>query len=153
MGEEDRWAKLEEVVRRVVREEMDARGFKEKTKVSFANGRWVGVTEEQREAWKHAYPAVDIETQLKLAAAWIVSNPMQAPKSNYPRFLNTWLTRQQNQASLHAIPSGNTLRQVQIKACAYCERKATGNVNGIDACDTHTQLAMDNERPPRLKLA
>lgn len=146
---EERWAKLEEIVRRILREELDARGFKEKAKLSFAGGKWIGITQEQQEAWKLAYPAVNIQQQLQLAAAWIVSNPMSAPKSNYPRFLNTWLTRQQNQASLHAIPS---LRSVATKTCAYCEKPSTGSVNGYDACDAHTDKAMDGERPPRFKL-
>jgi hypothetical protein len=147
---EDRWAKLEEIVRRVVSQELDARGMKPKAKVSFMNGRWIGVTEEQLEAWKLAYPSVNIQQQLQLASAWILSNPNLAPKSNYPRFLNTWLSRQQNQASLHAIP---TARTAMNKTCAYCERESTGSVNGYACCDTHSQKAMDGERPPRLKLA
>lgn len=150
MNEEDRWKKVEEIVRRVVSEEMDARGFKLKAKLSFSGGRWIGVTEEQQEAWKLAYPSVNIQQQLQLAAAWIVSNPTLAPKSNYPRFLNTWLTRQQNQASIHAIPS---VRSIVTKTCAYCEKKATGTVNGYDACDSHTDKAMYGERPSKLKLA
>lgn len=151
---EDRWEKVRQIVReeceRIEGRILASMKSAGKIKLAFENGRWIGITDEQLEAWKHAYPAVDIQPQLKLAAAWIVSNPMQAPKSNYPRFLNTWLTRQQNQASLHAIPSA---RSVATKFCAYCERKATGAIGSIDCCDSHTQNAMDGERPPRLKLA
>lgn len=154
MAEEDKWAKVEQVVdkavRRALREELSLLGFKPKAKLSFSSGKWIGVTEEQLEAWKLAYPSVNIQQQLQLAAAWIVSNPTLAPKSNYPRFLNTWLTRQQNQASLHAIPSARSIIQ---KVCAYCDRSATGSVGGYDACDLHTQKAMDGERPSKLKLA
>lgn len=150
MTEEQRWKKVEEIVRKVVSEEMDARGFKLKAKLSFSGGRWVGITEEQQEAWKLAYPSVNIQQQLQLAAAWIVSNPTLAPKSNYPRFLNTWLTRQQNQASLHAIP---TARTIQHKTCDYCEKPSSGFTNGHNACDEHFAKAMYGERPPKLKLA
>ena len=152
MSEEGKWGRLEEIVRRVLREELDARGFKEKTKLGFANGRWTGITEEQQEAWKAAYPAVNVQQQLQLAAAWIVSNPTLAPKSNYARFMNTWLSRQQNQASLHAIPSKQTSSSASQR-CAYCERIATSSTNGYWACDAHSRNAMDGERPPRLKLA
>jgi hypothetical protein len=147
MGEEERWRKVEEIVRRVVSEELDARGMKSKTKLSFSHGRWIGVTEEQLEAWKHAYPGIDVQTQLKLAAAWIVSNPNLAPKSNYARFMNTWLSRQQHQVSIHAIPS---MRSIATKTCRYCERPASGSVNGYDHCSTHMQDAMDNVRPMKV---
>jgi hypothetical protein len=68
---EDRWAKLEEIVRKVVREEIAALGSVKKAKLGFENGRWVGVTQEQMEAWKAAYGMVDIDGELKRAAAWI----------------------------------------------------------------------------------
>ena len=150
MADEDRWIKLEQVVekvlRRVLGDELESRGFKPKTKLSFSNGKWVGVTEEQLEAWKLAYPSVNIQQQLQLAAAWIVSNPTLAPKSNYPRFLNTWLTRQQNQASLHAIP---TARSLIVKNCVYCERPAVGSTNGYDYCREHQDNAMDCIKPAK----
>ena len=147
---EDKWEKLKEIVREVVGEELDARGLKAKTKVGFVNGKWIGVTKEQLDAWMEAYPAVEIQAQLKLAAAWILSNPMTAPKSNFGRFLNTWLTRQQNQASLHAIP---TARTIAIQNCDYCETVATGKINGRNHCRAHGDNAMNNERPLKLRLA
>lgn len=148
MSDENRWTKLEEIVRRVIREEIRQLG--KKPKIDLVNGRWVGINEEQREAWLAAYGAVDLDGELKRAAAWCVSNPGMAPKSNYGRFLNTWLTRQQNQASLRSIP---TERKTESKAacCAYCERTATANIGGIWACDSHSKNAMDRE-PRRLML-
>ena len=144
---EDRWAKLEEIVRRVLGEELDARGLKAKAKLSFSHGKWIGVTEEQLEAWKHAYPAVDVQAHLKLAAAWILSNPNLAPRREYGRFLNTWLARQQTQASIHALPS---IRSIATKNCRYCERPASGSVNGYDHCSSHMQDAMDGIKPMKV---
>jgi hypothetical protein len=150
---EDRWEKVRLIVReeceRIEKRILESLKNTGKLKIKFENGRWVGVTEEQIEAWNAAYPAVDVEQQLKLAAAWIMSNPTQAPKSNYPRFLNTWLTRQQNQASLRSIPTGPRPTERKQKLCAYCDRPNTGSVNGIWHCDEHSRDAMDM-RPRRM---
>lgn len=147
---DDKWEKLRQIVREEG-ERVEARILAAirngKAKLGFENGRWIGITEEQQEAWKAAYPAVDVQTELKRASAWILSNPMQAPKSNYPRFLNTWLTRQQNQASLRSIPS---VRSIAEKRCRYCARAASGSVNGYEHCSEHIQSAMDSEKPLRL---
>jgi hypothetical protein len=48
-------------------------------------------------AWKTAYPAIDVEGELRKAAAWLVSNPKNK-KSAYSRFLNSWLSRAQDKA-------------------------------------------------------
>lgn len=138
---EDRWAKLEQMLRRVLREELAQLG--KKTKVEFLNGKWIGITQEQMDAWRAAYGAVDIEGELKRAAAWVVSNPNLAPSKQCGRFLNTWLSRQQNQNSLRSIPG--KLAEVK-KQCAYCDSPATGRVNQIDHCRAHTADAMD-EKP------
>jgi hypothetical protein len=162
----DKWGKLEEIVRRVFREELASLGrqvvseelekqlslFGKKTKLGFENGRWTGVTEEQMTAWKAAYGAVDIEGELKKAAAWIVSNPHLAPKSQHGRFLNTWLARQQNQSSLRSIPSGKSVEPGPgKKLCAYCDQVATGLVNAIWHCRTHALDAMDEKPRPHMR--
>src|SRR3990167_2679470 len=150
MGEEDRWKKLEEIVRRVVREEIAALG--KKPKLGFENGRWTGITEEQMNAWKAAYGAVDIESELKKAAAWIVSNPHLAPAKQVSRFLNTWLAHQQNQSSLRSIPGGKSLEAGPgKKLCAYCEQVATGMTSGTWHCRAHGLDAMDGKAVPRMR--
>jgi hypothetical protein len=149
VAEEDRWIKLEQVVekilRKVLREELAALG-KAKVKLSFEGGRWVGVTDEQLLAWKEAYGALDIEQELKKAAAWIVSNPPLAPKSNFGRFLNTWLSRNQNQMSLQSIPR-HVPSAIQRKSCAYCPKGSVGNRNGYEHCDDHAMAALDGDKP------
>ena len=144
MTEQDRWEKLEEIVRRVVREEIAALG--KKPKINLVNGKWTGITQDTLEAWQAAYPGVDIEAEVRKAAAWCLSNPTSAPTSQYGRYLNSWLGRQQNQVSLRSIP---TARQLQSppNLCEYCMREATGAVSGRRHCRDHMQDAMDG--PPR----
>ena len=154
----DRWKKLEEIVervvervcRRVVKEEIAVLG--KKPKLGFENGRWTGITEEQMNSWKAAYGAVDIDGELKKAAAWIVSNPLLAPAKQVSRFLNTWLARQQNQSSLRSIPGGKSLEAGPgKKLCAYCEQVATGMTSGTWHCRAHGLDAMDGKAVPRMR--
>jgi hypothetical protein len=146
---EDRWAKLEEIVRRVVREELASLG--KKPKIDFVAGKFIGITEEQREAWLAAYGAVDLDAELKRAAAWCVSNPHLAPKSQISRFLNTWLTKAQNQASLRSIPLERPRpTAIPPSLCEYCLRTSTGSVNGRRHCDEHAREAMDGVRPGKM---
>ena len=45
--------------------------------------------------WKEAYPACDIERQLKASNEWLLSNPAKAKKKQWRRFITGWLSRQQ----------------------------------------------------------
>ncbi len=143
---EDKWSKLEEIVRKVVREEITALGKKSKVKLELINGRWVGVTEEQMTAWKEACPGVDVDTELKKMAAWIVSNPMAAPKTQIGRFVNSWLAREQNKLAIRSIPIERKT-EVKMKHCDYCPKVATGSVGGLWHCGEHRDDAY--ERKPR----
>jgi hypothetical protein len=153
VADENKWAKLEEIIRRVVREEVAALGSK--AKLGFVNGKWTGVTSAQLEAWMAAYGAVDIDAELKKAAAWIVSNPHLAPKSQLGRFLNTWFARTQDRSSIRSIPSPSerVAAGPGKKLCSYCERVATNSPNRIWACDDHTHDAMDQKPVPMFKNA
>lgn len=148
MGEDERWRRLEETVRKVLREELQAMGFKSKAKILFSAGEWIGITPEQVKAWQAAYGSVDIGKELKRAAAWIASNPSKAPKREVSRFLNSWLAREQDRASIRAIPN---VTSILTKSCAYCGKPATGSVNGYDHCSMHAQSAMDGERPFQMR--
>ena len=156
----DKWAKLEEIVRRVIREELQSIGrqvvgeelgkqlslFGKKPKIDLVGGRFVGITEEQREAWLAAYGAIDLDAELKRAAAWCVSNPHLAPKSQIGRFLNSWLLKSHNAASLRSIPTARPA-EVKAKFCEFCGKPSTGNVSGYHPCDDHWQAAMDGVKP------
>jgi len=150
MTEEERWNK----VRQIVREEnealekrlLDAIGGK-KPKLAFSGGKWTGVTDEQIQVWAAAYPSVNVEEELKKAAAWIVSNPSTAPKSNFARFLNGWMERNQNRAAIRAIPIDKMkLASGEPATCAYCDARAVGSVGPIKHCGAHVWDAMDGKK-------
>lgn len=47
--------------------------------------------------WKDAYPAVDVEQELKRMAAWLDSNPTRRKtRRGITKFINTWLSREQD---------------------------------------------------------
>lgn len=47
--------------------------------------------------WKDTYPAVDVEQELKRMIAWLDSNPARRKtKKGIERFINTWLSREQD---------------------------------------------------------
>ena len=60
----------------------------------FINRKWKNITKEDVKFWKETYPACDIKTELKKIQGWLVGNPKRK-KSNYMRFINNWLSRQQ----------------------------------------------------------
>ena len=147
---EDRWAKLEEIVRRVVREELSTwNPQKQKSKVSFKDGKFTGLGEIEMAALTAAYPGVDVAKQINEMCAWLVMNPEDSPKSNYGAFINRWLTKHQDRHSLRVVPAQ---REVVVpKLCAYCESPAVGTVNAIKHCSKHALDAMDEK--PRKRIA
>lgn len=155
MGDEDRWAKVREIVREEC-ERIESRILAvlekhgQKPKLGFLNGKWIGVTDPQLEAWKAAYGAVDIEAELRKAAAWIVSNPTLAPRKDYGRFLNSWMSKTQDRSAIRSIPTRNEPGPSK-KLCEYCDKVATGNPNRIWACDEHFTKAMHHEPVPMFK--
>lgn len=61
-----------------------------------SSGGWAGITDEDRTAWRTAYPACDISGELARAAEWLKANPAKAKKSRWRAFVTSWLTRSQN---------------------------------------------------------
>lgn len=106
-------------LRQIVREELEARfprKLKTQSKIILNGKGFEGISEEQMSAWKAAYPLVDLRECLSLGWAWCVSNPEKAPKSNYGRFLNTWLRKTQNARSAQEIPRPES-RKVKCRSC------------------------------------
>lgn len=154
MADEDKWGR----VRQIVREEcerieqnilavLEKHGAK--PKIQLIEGKFLGITAAQRSAWETAFPAVDIDPELNKAAAWILSNPTLAPKTQIARFLMTWLSRTQDRVSIKSIPTHREREEVKKKACAYCEKDATGTVGSIWHCRAHVKDAME-EKPRRM---
>lgn len=61
-----------------------------------ADAGWTGITDADRQEWATAFPACVLATELARATAWLRANPQRAHKSNWRRFLVSWLTRSQD---------------------------------------------------------
>lgn len=59
--------------------------------------KFENITEEHGELWHSAYPAVNLEAELNSMVAWLKANPKNK-KSNYERFITSWLKRTQDKA-------------------------------------------------------
>lgn len=64
---------------------------------NFNTRSWENITLEQLDFWSKTYPALNIQAQLARIAAWLDANPTNR-KSNYARFINGWLSRDQDRA-------------------------------------------------------
>ena len=51
-----------------------------------------------------AYPACDLTAELAKAASWLKANPTRAHKSNWRRFVVSWLTRSQDKGGTTRTP-------------------------------------------------
>jgi hypothetical protein len=66
---------------------------------------FVGITPAMFEAWKLAYPAVNVKNELAKAASWLQANPKNR-KSQYTRFIVNWLSRAQDRAPAMGAKQG-----------------------------------------------
>lgn len=82
---------------------------------------WKGITDADRETWATAYPACTLDIELVRAAEWLKANPTKARKSNWRRFLVSWLTRSQDRGGTNRS-AGKTPEEVSRKE--RLERKA-----------------------------
>ena len=76
---------------------------------------WQRITEEHRQAWATAYPACTLDIELVRATEWLKANPTKARKSNWRRFLVSWLTRSQDRGGTNRS-AGKTPEDVAKKA-------------------------------------
>lgn len=84
-----------------------ARARKQEHKIEFDGNAFTNLNGHIAD-WYAAFPAVDVETEVKKAAVWLKANPRNK-KSNYARFITNWLTKAQDKAPAlgggKAIPS------------------------------------------------
>jgi hypothetical protein len=66
------------------------------SKISFQDRQWKGVGDGDKADWAQAYPACDIDAELRKMAEWIKANPKKGKKSNYRKFIVGWLSRTQD---------------------------------------------------------
>ena len=82
---------------------------------------WSGITQDDRKSWGEAYPACVLDIELLRASEWLKANPTRAHKSNWRRFLVSWLTRSQDKGGTNRS-AGKTPEDAAKRAAL--ERKA-----------------------------
>lgn len=61
---------------------------------NFDKENWENITTKDKDSWSGAYPACNIDIELKQMKEWLLSNPDKR-KSKYRRFITNWLSRSQ----------------------------------------------------------
>lgn len=61
------------------------------------DGKIHGITTDQLERWKEMFPAIDVQSELRSASAWLDGNRKNR-KTDVKRFLTNWLIRHQDSA-------------------------------------------------------
>lgn len=70
-------------------------------KFNFKEKKWRGILDEDLDRWKKSFPDVDVEYHvLTKMVEWIISNPRKGRKKNYARFINNWLSDEQEKFDL-----------------------------------------------------
>jgi hypothetical protein len=62
----------------------------------FSDKCFLNIPDETIERWRTAYPACDIDRELRKMREWILSNPTKGHKSNWSKFITNWLSRSQD---------------------------------------------------------
>ena len=68
----------------------------EKMRWDFGSHIWYGIIDEQVEMWQEAYPAVDVELELRQMGEWCEAAGAKGHKQNWKRFIVNWLKRAQD---------------------------------------------------------
>jgi len=74
----------------------------EKIGFSYETRKFTGVTKTDIAEWSEAYPAVNIITEMRAAAQWLISNATKR-KKNVRRFLTNWFTRSQEKGGNNGL--------------------------------------------------
>ncbi len=70
-------------------------------KFNFKKKQWQGIIDEDLERCKKTFPDVDIEYHIFTKMVdWIITNPRKGRKKNYARFINNWLSDEQEKFDL-----------------------------------------------------
>jgi hypothetical protein len=81
-----------------------------------ADAGWQGITDADRQEWRQAYPACDLTAELAKATSWLKANPAKAHKSNWRRFVVSWLTRSQDKGGTNRTPGVRPDERAPAKA-------------------------------------
>lgn len=82
-----------------------------------------GLNQEDYDQWKEAFPAVEIEAEIRSATQWLLDNPTKR-KKQVRRFLTNWLRRRQERGGSTASKPG-TIHLLPIPG-KVCSKDACG---------------------------
>ena len=68
-------------------------------------GTFDAIHRDHIDRWTKAFPAINLDAEIARAAAWLYANPANR-KSDYLRFLTTWLSRAQDRAPRQTTTTG-----------------------------------------------
>lgn len=69
----------------------------------FSESLWHGISDEQVALWGEAYPAVDIDLELRQIGEWCKSNGARGKKQNWQRFITNWFKRAQDRGGSERV--------------------------------------------------
>ena len=92
---------------------------------NFENCRFEGIPNRRMELWRDAFPAVNIELDMKRAALWILDNPKKK-KKYWGRFLTNWFARTQEKGGNIKGSYRQRLLPIPGKKCStrHCQMPA-----------------------------
>lgn len=110
----DTLKKSADTIERDIEIEKEENTTKQKQKIifDFNNKKWKNVIVEDKNQWSEAYPACDVELELRQMREWLLSNPDKR-KKNYRRFITNWLARSQERGGTKGIAK-KSKRQEEI---------------------------------------
>ena len=80
---------------------------KEKISFDFKQKKFLNIKIEDKAGWLDAYPACDIDQELRKMREWLLANP-EKKKINYERFITNWLSRTQDKGGSKLNYSGGS---------------------------------------------
>ena len=81
-----------------------------KINFNFKTRDWENITVEDKKVWEEAYPACDIDMEFLKMKAWLLANPDKR-KYNYKRFINNWLSKQQDKGGTNKLDHSSVYRK------------------------------------------
>ncbi len=92
------------------------------------NLSWSGITEDDLTAWGEAYPACDIQRELRAMIEWIKANPKRGMKKDYHQFIVGWLARsQKNGGGMKSSSSAGAKKDIYAGIRAFGESRGVSH--------------------------
>ncbi|MFH1625606.1 MAG: phage replisome organizer N-terminal domain-containing protein [Pseudomonadota bacterium] len=100
--------------------------WKKKNEVHFDMNleKWIGITETYINALKEAFPALDIDFQLKKMKGWLLSNPKKAKsKRDWKKFIYNWLSNEKPGGQSTSMGYSSRKQQIRDRTAAAIQQE------------------------------